>query len=46
MTPRTKLRVVDDQTINIQVLYQAFSADYQLFMPTSGAQALALCISQ
>lgn len=40
---RPKLLVVDDQPINIQVLYQAFSADYQVFMATSGAQALTIC---
>lgn len=38
-----KLLVVDDQPINIQVMYQIFSADFQVFMATSGAQALALC---
>jgi diguanylate cyclase (GGDEF)-like protein len=46
MTRRTKLLIVDDQAINIQVIYQAFSADHQLFMATSGAQALAQCESQ
>ena len=43
---RPKLLVVDDQPVNIQVLYQAFSKDHQLFMATSGEQALALCASQ
>jgi diguanylate cyclase (GGDEF)-like protein len=38
-----KLLVVDDQPINIQVMYQIFSADFQVFMATSGTQALALC---
>ncbi len=38
-----KLLVVDDQPINIQVMYQIFSADFQVFMATNGAQALALC---
>jgi diguanylate cyclase (GGDEF)-like protein len=38
-----KLLVVDDQPINIQVMYQAFAGDYQVFMATSGAQALAIC---
>lgn len=41
-----RLLVVDDQPINIQALYQAFSADHQVLMATSGAQALALCASQ
>jgi diguanylate cyclase (GGDEF)-like protein len=40
---KPKLLVVDDQPINIQVMYQIFSADFQVFMATSGAQALALC---
>ncbi len=44
--PRPKLLVVDDQPINIQALYQAFSADHQVFMATSGEQALALCASK
>ena len=43
---RPVLLVVDDQPINIQALYQAFSADHQVLMATSGAQALALCASQ
>lgn len=40
---RPKLLVVDDQPLIIQVLYQTFAQDHQLFMATSGAQALALC---
>ena len=40
---RPKLLVVDDQPINIRVLYQTFSSDYQVLMATSGAQALQLC---
>ena len=40
------LLVVDDQPINIQALYQAFSADHQVLMATSGAQALALCAAR
>jgi len=42
---KPKLLVVDDQPINIQVMYQAFAGDYQVFMATSGAQALAICKS-
>jgi len=41
--PKPRLLVVDDQPINIQVLYQIFGADYQVFMATSGAQALEMC---
>jgi len=40
---KPKLLVVDDQPINIQVMHQVFSGDFQVFMATSGAQALALC---
>lgn len=40
---RPKLLVVDDQPINIQVLYQVFCADHQVLMATSGAQALETC---
>jgi len=40
---KPKLLVVDDQPINIQVMHQIFSADFQVFMATSGAQTLALC---
>ena len=43
---RPRLLVVDDQPINIQAIYQAFAADHQVLMATSGAQALALCVSQ
>jgi diguanylate cyclase (GGDEF)-like protein len=40
---KPKLLVVDDQPINIQVMYQAFAGDYQVFMATGGEQALAVC---
>lgn len=40
---KPKLLIVDDQPINIQVMHQVFGADYQVFMATNGAQALALC---
>ena len=40
---KPKLLVVDDQPINIQVMYQIFAADFQVFMSTTGAQALAIC---
>ncbi len=40
---RPVLLVVDDQPVNIQSLYHAFSADHQVLMATSGPQALALC---
>lgn len=40
---KPRLLLVDDQPINIQVMYQIFAADFQVFMATSGAQALAIC---
>ncbi|MFH7044600.1 diguanylate cyclase [Paucibacter sp. JuS9] len=40
---RPRLLLVDDQPLNIQALYQVFSADYQVFMSTQASQALALC---
>jgi diguanylate cyclase (GGDEF)-like protein len=43
---RRRLLIVDDHPINIQALYQAFAADHQVFMATSGPQALALCLSK
>jgi diguanylate cyclase (GGDEF)-like protein len=43
---RPRLLVADDQPANIQALYQAFAPDHQVFMATSGEQALALCRSQ
>jgi diguanylate cyclase (GGDEF)-like protein len=43
---RSRLLVVDDQPINIQALYQTFSADHQVLMATSGEQALELCASK
>lgn len=42
---KPKLLVVDDQPDNIQLLVQAFAGDYQVFMATSGEQALAVCQS-
>ncbi len=43
---KAKLLVVDDQPIHLQVLYRALSADHQLFMATSGAQALKVIREQ
>ena len=39
---RPRLLVVDDQPINIQTLYQIFHADHEVFVATSGEQALPL----
>ena len=38
-----KLLCVDDQPINIQLLHQIFGGDHEIFMATTGPQALALC---
>ncbi|WP_234421655.1 diguanylate cyclase [Parazoarcus communis] len=35
--------LVDDLAANIQVLYRIFAEDHEVFMATSGEQALALC---
>lgn len=40
---RPRLLLVDDQPINIQTLYQIFHTDHEVFMATSGAQALDFC---
>jgi len=40
---RARLLVVDDQPINIQVMNQIFSDQYQVFMATGGQQALDFC---
>ncbi len=46
-TPRKPvLLVVDDQPSNIQVLHHIFKADHEVFMATSGEQALAFCAGQ
>ena len=43
---KPKLLIVDDQTINVQLLFGAFQGDYQIFMATSGAKALETCARQ
>jgi diguanylate cyclase (GGDEF)-like protein len=42
---RPRLLVVDDQPVNIQVIHQIFVDTYEVFMATSGEQALAFCQS-
>lgn len=42
LSNRPRLLIVDDQPINIQTLYQIFQNDYEVFMATSGQQALTL----
>ena len=43
---RPRLLVVDDQPANVHALYQAFAADHQVLMATSGEQALAVCAAK
>ncbi|MGQ5521717.1 diguanylate cyclase domain-containing protein [Chitinimonas sp. PSY-7] len=40
---RPCLLLVDDQAINIQTMYQIFHNDHEVFMATSGTQALEFC---
>ena len=40
---KPRLLVVDDQPINIQILFAILSEDYEVFMATGGEQALRLC---
>ncbi len=41
-----KILVVDDEPINIQVLHRTFAPEYQVFMATSGPQALKTAAKQ
>jgi signal transduction histidine kinase/HPt (histidine-containing phosphotransfer) domain-containing protein len=41
---RPRLLVVDDQPVNVQILNEALSAQYQVFAALSGAQALEHCL--
>ncbi|SAL41640.1 diguanylate cyclase [Caballeronia peredens] len=43
---RPKLLIADDQPVNIRVLYELLRHDCDIFMATSGAQAIALCQSE
>ncbi len=43
---KPRLLLVDDQALNIQVMHRAFAHDCQVFMATSGSQALQLCQEQ
>lgn len=40
---RPVLLVVDDQAVNIQVIYQTFCSDHQVLMARSGLAALQVC---
>ena len=41
-----RLLVVDDQPANVRALYEAFAADHQVFMATTGEQAMEVCAAQ
>ncbi len=41
-----KLLIVDDHPINVQALFECFAADHQVYMATSGEQALRVCADQ
>lgn len=43
---RSRLLIVDDQAINLQILYQIFRDEHDVFFATSGAQALDFCNRQ
>ncbi len=40
---RPKLLIVDDEPVNIQILYQIFERDCEVFMATNGPDALQVC---
>jgi diguanylate cyclase (GGDEF)-like protein len=44
--PRPQLLIVDDQPLNVRLLHQIFLADYDVFVATSGNDALTLCESK
>ena len=41
--PRPRLLIVDDQPLNIRFFHEIFRADHDVFLATSGADALAFC---
>ncbi|TSE29006.1 Response regulator PleD [Tepidimonas thermarum] len=43
---KPRLLLVDDQPVHLQVLYRTLAADHQLFMATSGEQALRVAREQ
>lgn len=43
---KPRLLVVDDQPVYIQVIHHAFAQECQVFMATSGAQAIKICTEQ
>lgn len=43
LAEKGKILIVDDQPLNIKILHQLFHQDYEVFMATSGEQALTVC---
>lgn len=43
MGRRPRLLIVDDQALNVQALFKVFAQEHQVFMATSGKQALTVC---
>lgn len=43
---RYRILIVDDEAINIQVLYQILKQDYSVFMASNGQQAIEFCNNQ
>lgn len=48
MTPpgKARLLIVDDQPLNIRLLYEIFGADHEVLMATRGAEAVEICRRQ
>lgn len=46
LTAKPKLLIVDDQPINIRMLHEIFQADHEVFVATSGEDALRFCATQ
>ena len=46
LTRKPRLMVVDDQTVMIRIMHEIFKEDFEVFMATSGKQALEMCLSQ
>ena len=38
-----KILIVDDQPLNIKILHQLFHEEYEMYMATSGEQAIQVC---
>jgi diguanylate cyclase (GGDEF)-like protein len=46
LSRKPRLMVVDDQTVMIRIMHEIFKEDFEVFMATSGKQALEMCLSQ